>query len=39
MSKTEMFKTVILDDALHRKTCSMGEAWEKRLQMEARRKG
>jgi len=37
MSKTELFKTVILDGALPRKTFSMGEAWEKRFYMEARR--
>jgi hypothetical protein len=39
MSKTELFKTVILDGALPRKTFSMGEAWEKRFYMEARRLG
>lgn len=37
MGKTELFKTVILDGALPRKTFSMGEAWEKRFYMEARR--
>jgi hypothetical protein len=39
MNKTELFKTVILDGALPRKTFSMGEAWEKRFYMEARRLG
>jgi hypothetical protein len=37
MPKEELFKTVILDGALPRKTFSMGEAWEKRFYMEARR--
>jgi hypothetical protein len=37
MRKDELFKTVILDGALPRKTFSMGEAWEKRFYMEARR--
>jgi len=37
MSKHDLFKTVILDGALPRKTFSMGEAWEKRFYMEARR--
>jgi hypothetical protein len=37
MSKNELFKTVILDGALPRKTFSMGEAKEKRFYMEARR--
>jgi hypothetical protein len=37
MRKEELFKTVILDGALPRKTFSMGEAWEKRFYMEARR--
>jgi hypothetical protein len=37
MKKTELFKTVILDGALPRKTFSMGEAHEKRFYMEARR--
>jgi hypothetical protein len=35
MSKSELFKTVILDGALPRKTFSMGEAREKRFYMEA----
>jgi hypothetical protein len=37
MSKDELFRTVILDGALPRKTFSMGEAKEKRFYMEARR--
>ncbi|MCJ7612637.1 MAG: DUF1015 domain-containing protein [Candidatus Aminicenantes bacterium] len=37
MNKTDLFKTVILDGALPRKTFSMGEAREKRFYMEARR--
>jgi hypothetical protein len=37
MSKSDLFKTVILDGALPRKTFSMGEAREKRFYMEARR--
>jgi len=37
MDKRQLFKTVILDGALPRKTFSMGEAWEKRFYMEARR--
>jgi hypothetical protein len=37
MPKSGLFKTVILDGALPRKTFSMGEAWEKRFYMEARR--
>lgn len=37
MSKDELFRTVILDGALPRKTFSMGEAREKRFYMEARR--
>jgi hypothetical protein len=36
MDKDELFKTVILDGALPRKTFSMGEASEKRFYMEAR---
>ena len=31
MQKSDLFKTVILDGALPRKTFSMGEAWEKRF--------
>jgi hypothetical protein len=37
MDKNELFKTVILDGSLPRKTFSMGEAHEKRFYMEARR--
>lgn len=37
MRKDELFKTVILDGALPRKTFSMGEAQEKRFYMEARK--
>jgi hypothetical protein len=37
MKKTDLFKTVILDGALPRKTFSMGEAHEKRFYMEARK--
>ena len=37
MPKSDLFKTVILDGALPRKTFSMGEAVEKRFYMEARR--
>ena len=37
MDKKELFKTVILDGALPRKTFSMGEAHEKRFYMECRK--
>lgn len=37
MQKHDLFKTVILDGALPRKTFSMGEAHEKRFYMECRR--
>jgi hypothetical protein len=37
ISKSGLFKTVIMDGALPRKTFSMGEAKEKRFYMEARR--
>lgn len=37
MGKSDLFKTVILDGALPRKTFSMGEAKEKRFYLEARR--
>ncbi len=37
MQKTELFRTVILDGALPRKTFSMGEARDKRFYLEARR--
>jgi Protein of unknown function (DUF1015) len=36
MNKSDLFKTVILDGALPRKTFSMGEAHEKRFYMESR---
>jgi Protein of unknown function (DUF1015) len=36
MNKSDLFKTVILDGALPRKTFSMGEAKEKRFYMECR---
>lgn len=35
--KMELFRTVILDGVLPRKTFSMGEAEEKRFYMEARK--
>jgi hypothetical protein len=37
MDKNDLFKTVILDGALPRKTFSMGEAREKRYYMESRK--
>jgi len=37
MAKGDLFKTIILDGALPRKTFSMGEAREKRFYLEARR--
>jgi hypothetical protein len=37
MAKADLFRTVILEGALPRKTFSMGEAREKRFYMEARR--
>ncbi|NLU53082.1 MAG: DUF1015 domain-containing protein [Clostridiaceae bacterium] len=37
MDKNELFRTVILEGALPRKTFSMGEASEKRFYLEARR--
>jgi len=37
MDKSDLFKTVILEGALPRKTFSMGEAREKRFYMEARK--
>lgn len=37
MQKSDLFKTVILDGALPRKTFSMGEAHEKRFYMECRK--
>jgi hypothetical protein len=36
MSKSDLFKTVILDGVLPRKTFSMGEAYEKRFYLESR---
>ena len=39
MNKYDLFKTVIVDGALPRKTFSMGEAAEKRFYMECRRIG
>jgi Protein of unknown function (DUF1015) len=36
MNKSDLFKTVILDGALPRKTFSMGEAYEKRFYVECR---
>ncbi len=37
MKKEDLFRTVVLDGALPRKTFSMGEAFEKRFYLEARR--
>jgi hypothetical protein len=37
MNKNDLFKTVIMDGATPRKTFSLGEAWEKRFYMEARK--
>jgi hypothetical protein len=37
MEKNQLFKTVIVDGALPRKTFSMGESYEKRFYMEGRR--
>lgn len=37
MNKSELFKTVIIDGVLPRKTFSMGHAWDKRFYMECRR--
>jgi hypothetical protein len=37
MAKSDLFKTVILDGALPRKTFSLGEAHEKRFYVESRR--
>ena len=39
MKKQDLFRTVVLDGALPRKTFSMGEAWENRFYLEARRIG
>ena len=37
LNKTDLFKTVIFDGALPRKTFSMGEAQEKRYYLECRK--
>lgn len=37
MGKGELFRTVLLDGALPRKTFSMGHAWDKRFYLESRR--
>lgn len=37
LNKNELFRTVILDGVLPRKTFSMGEAWEKRFYLEAKK--
>jgi hypothetical protein len=37
MDKSDLFRTVILDGALPRKTFSMGEAHEKRFYLECRK--
>ena len=37
MAKEELFKTVILDGALPRKTFSMGHSYDKRFYLEARK--
>jgi hypothetical protein len=37
MDKSDLFKTIILDGALPRKTFSMGESLEKRFYMESRK--
>ena len=37
MEKTDLFKTVILDGALPRKTFSMGHSYDKRYYLEARK--
>ena len=37
MAKTDLFKTVILDGALPRKTFSMGHSYDKRYYLEARK--
>jgi len=39
LPKSDLFKTVILEGALPRKTFSLGEAHEKRFYMEARKIG
>ena len=37
MAKEELFRTVILDGALPRKTFSMGHSYDKRFYLEARK--
>ena len=37
MDKNDLFKTVILDGALPRKTFSMGHSYDKRYYLEARK--
>lgn len=37
MEKSDLFRTVILDGALPRKTFSMGHAWDKRFYLELRK--
>ena len=37
MEKNQLFKTVIVDGALPRKTFSMGHAWDKRFYLECRK--
>ena len=37
MAKEDLFKTVILDGALPRKTFSMGHSYDKRYYLEARK--
>jgi hypothetical protein len=37
MNKSDLFKTVIIDGVLPRKTFSMGHAWDKRFYLECRR--
>jgi uncharacterized protein (DUF1015 family) len=37
MAKSDLFKTVVLDGVLPRKTFSMGHAWDKRFYLECRK--
>lgn len=37
MAKEDLFRTVLIDGALPRKTFSMGHAWDKRFYLEARK--
>jgi hypothetical protein len=37
LDKGDLFKSVILEGVLPRKTFSIGEAWEKRFYLEARK--